>query len=504
MIRTLAFRNLVLRPWRTLMLLGGFGLGVGVMITLLSIGDAMVVQGSEERLVGGGNVTVLPEGVDLELLKTGGVGGMWFSVPNARFIHRQLLTGPRHQSLVAAAAPQIEGKLVYLTTRAGRQVPVRAGGEIPSASAAVGNAPTLAAGTWEDDDVDRRWIRPDPRELRHDIDRFHETPPDVGNRDTWGEWHYFNIVSADRRTWAFLTFMLGGDVPRGDWGGQLLLTLHEQGRPARRYSRRVLKERITYSTTAADLALDDASVTVDSLGAYRVRATIPAEGGGTPAAVDLLVAPEAGGYFPGASLGSGTFVSGYVVAGLRATGTGSVCAGAWCERFDGAQAYHDHNWGTWRGVTWDWGSARAGEVSLLYGRVIAPDSLTARTSMFVYLVDSLGFLAVFRPRDIIYEERSSRLIAGRSVPVPARAVMTDARGGDTLRIELEIEDATATEMRDGIVERGDALSSGSKRQAARSTPARLFLQMKGLAIVRARVGGRTVHGTGTGFFETWR
>ncbi|MBC7894151.1 MAG: hypothetical protein H7066_02000 [Cytophagaceae bacterium] len=497
MIRTLAFRNLVLRPWRTILLLAGFGLGVGVMITLLSIGDAMVVQGSEERLVGGGNVTVLPEGVDLELLKTGGVGGMWFSVPNARFIHRQLLTGPRHRALVTAAAPQLEGKLVYLTTREGRQIAVRAGGEIPSASAAVGNAPTLAAGTWEDDAIDRRWIRPGRQELRHDIDHFHETPAAVTNRDSWGEWHYFNIVSADGRRWAFLTFMLGGDVPRGAWGGQLLLTLHEQGQPARRFSRRVARDRITYTTDAADLVLDDASVTVDSAGAYRVQATIPAEGGGTPARVDLVVAPEPGGYFPGASLGSGTFVSGYVVAGLRANGAGTVCAGAWCERFDRAQAYHDHNWGTWRGVTWDWGSARAGDVSLLYGRVIAPDSLTAKTSMFVYLVDSLGFLAVFRPRDITYVEGASRVVGGQRVRIPARALMEDARGADTLRIELDVEDATATDMRRGIVERGDAAGAGT-------IPTPWFLQLKGRATVRARVGGRTVGGTGTAFFETWR
>jgi hypothetical protein len=74
MISTLAFRNLALRPWRTLLLLAGFGLGVGVMITLLSIGDAMVAQARDEKIVGGGDVTVLPDGVYIELLKTGGVG----------------------------------------------------------------------------------------------------------------------------------------------------------------------------------------------------------------------------------------------------------------------------------------------------------------------------------------------------------------------------------------------------------------------------------------------
>ena len=104
MIATLALRNLVLRPWRSLLLLAGFGLGVGVMITLLSIGEAMVAQARDEKLVGGGAITVLPEGVDLEVLKTGGVGGMFFSVVNARFVYLQLLAAPRLTALVRPAA----------------------------------------------------------------------------------------------------------------------------------------------------------------------------------------------------------------------------------------------------------------------------------------------------------------------------------------------------------------------------------------------------------------
>jgi hypothetical protein len=495
-ILTLALRNIVMRPWRTLLLLSGFGLGVGVMITLLSIGDAMVVQARQERLVGGGDVTVLPAGVDLELLKTGGVGGMWFSVPNARFVQLQLLQSPRYADLIVAAAPQVEGKLVYLTTALGRELAVRAGGEVPSAARAVGSGAIVARGAWEDDEGDRRWMHPSPRELRDDIDRFHDAPAGIPNRDSWAEWHYFNVVTPDRRRWAFLTFMLEGEVPDGRWGGQLLLTLHESGRPARRFSRVVEARRIRYATSGADLQLDDASVTLDADGAYRVRARIPAEDGGRPAEVELVVTPEPRGYFPGTSLGSGGFVSGYVVPALRATARGTVCAGGWCERFDGAQAYHDHNWGTWRGVRWDWGSARAGDVSILYGRVQAPDTVAASTSMFVYLVDSLGFLAAFRPRTIDYVEGRTVRVNGRSLQVPARATMVDARGADTLRVDLEVEDATVTDMRLGLVERGDRDASAAARP--------WFVQMKGVATVRARVGGQTLSGRGTGFFETWR
>jgi len=499
MIATLALRNLVLRPWRTVLLLAGFGLGVGVMITLLSIGDAMVAQATDEKLVGGGDVTILPEGVDIELLKTGGVGGMWFTVPNARFVYLQLLASPRLRPLVQAAAPQLEGKLLYLRPhRGGEEVAVRAGGEIPSLSAAVGNAPDVIAGTWGDDDVDRRWRAPTDAELRHDIDHFHETPAGVLNGESWGEWHYFNVISADRKRWAFLTFLVGGDVPRGRWGGQLLLTLHEEGRGARRFSRVVDAGRVRYSTSDADLVLDDASVRVLEDGRYAVKARIPAEGGGGGAAdVDLVVSPAPRAYFPGTSLGGGDFVSGYVVPGLRADATGRICVAGTCERYEGAQSYHDHNWGTWRGVTWEWGAARAGAYTLLYGRVIAPDTLTAETPLFLYLVDSLGFRAVFRPRAIRYDDARRIVVDGRTVRVPARAVMTDARGADTLRVELEIEDAAGTDTRRGGAERGETgLMRGIERP--------YFIQMKGTARLSGRVDGLVVRGEGTGFFETYR
>ena len=48
----------------------------------------------------------------------------------------------------------------------------------------------------------------------------------------------------------------------------------------------------------------------------------------------------------------------------RRTAPGSVCEGAQCAEYRSAQAYHDHNWGVWRGVTWDWGAARAGNYAL--------------------------------------------------------------------------------------------------------------------------------------------
>ena len=78
--RLLAWRSVSYRPWRSLLLCAGFGVGVGVMIVLLAVGEAMVRQASQERLVGGGDVTILPEGIDIEVLTTGGLGCRFFSL----------------------------------------------------------------------------------------------------------------------------------------------------------------------------------------------------------------------------------------------------------------------------------------------------------------------------------------------------------------------------------------------------------------------------------------
>jgi len=497
--RLLAWRNATWRPWRSILLCAGFGVGVGVMIVLLAVGEAMVSQASQERLVGGGDVTVLPEGIDIEVLTTGGLGGLFFSVPNARFVYRQVLTAPRARDLVAVVAPQLEGKLLYLTTGDGREQAIRASGEIPSATRALGALPEVVRGTWEDDDGDRRWTAPTPAELRHDIDHFHAPPRGMAARDNWGEWHYFNVLSPDASRWAFLSFIVGGDVAGSEWGGQLLVTLHERGRAPRRFSARVPKERVRFSTKDADLTVGDGSVRVLDDGRYAVRATAREDGTGIPLAVDLTVTPAPRVDFPGATLVSGDFASGYAVPGLRATATGTICVATRCDRYDDAQSYHDHNWGGWRGVTWEWGATRAGSFTLLYGRVAPEDSTTGTAPLFVYLTDSTGFLALFRPTAMRYDDARIVPTSDGPLKVPARAELFDARDGDTLRLQLVIDDAVASDTRLSIAERGDG-SADARRALMRPW----FVQLAGEAVITGRVRGVPLSGRGRGFFETYR
>jgi ABC-type antimicrobial peptide transport system permease subunit len=129
-ITTLAFRHLLVRKLRSLFLLLGFSLGVGVMIVLLSVGEAMLEQSRDVSLVGGGEVTVLPLGIDIEAMRTGGIGSMFFGIDRARFLVRQVLGGSRNRDLVRTVSPDLENKLLYLK-RGGQIVPIRAGGGNP-------------------------------------------------------------------------------------------------------------------------------------------------------------------------------------------------------------------------------------------------------------------------------------------------------------------------------------------------------------------------------------
>ena len=497
MIWQLALRNLGFRKLRTLFLLAGYGLGVAVMIVLLSVGDAMIAQASDEKLVGGGDVTVLPEGLDVEVMKTGGVGGMFFSIANARFLHQQLLASPRNAALVRAVAPQIESKLLYVTLPNGHELPIRASGEIPDATRDVGAPALLAGGRWTNDDGDRRWIAPSLAELRHDADHFHLPPPDIATPESWGEWHYFNVLSPDANRWYFITFIIAGQVPAGEWAGQVLVTTHTTGKPARRFSMKVPKSQVRFSTRDANLSFGAAGdVEVQPDGRYALRGIARAEdGSGEALRLDLAVTPAPRAYFPGATLMGGDTPSGYAVLGLRAAATGSICVAARCEQFDGAQAYHDHNWGTWQGVTWDWGAARAGSFTILYGRVRPPASSgNVEAPMFVYLVDSLGFRAVFRPRQIQYDDTRAVAGPGRG---PSTARLFDVRGHDTLDLRLTIDDAVASDTRGGLVDRGEG-------DYARQLLTPWFLQMKGRARLSGRVGGVALAGEGIGFYETYR
>lgn len=481
MIAILAFRHLLVRRLRSLFLLLGFSLGVGVMIVLLSVGEAMLDQSRDVSLIGGGELTVLPQGIDIEAMRTGGVGGMFFGIDRARFLTRQALGGRRHDARVQAVSPVIEGKLLYLR-HGKRTIAVRTGGEIPSRARAVGSGLTVRSGRWEDSAADSAYIVPTAQQFYDELDRFHlPVRPD----STWGEWHYFNFVMSPGEWW-YITYLIGGKVPAGDWGGLLLITHRRPDGRYERFTAQVPSVRVKFDTTSADVTLSNSSVRQRN-GTYRLHAE--AEGRGGAVKIDVNLVPASNRYFPPVELHDDSFLSGYVVPALSAKASGNICLAGRCRDFTDVPAYHDHNWGVWRDVTWEWGAGGGSRLNLLYGGVYGPEgdgeagSSSLGSPFFLTLVDSLGVKQVLRFTRIRYE--GAQPVAGSTrADAPTRFSLVGTRESDTVHLEVKVVDALATEM-------------------TVSDFRRVFLQMRGRFRLTGRVGGEVVADSGMGFFETY-
>jgi hypothetical protein len=467
MIVRLALAELRNRPARALFLLGGYALGVAVMVVLLAVGEAMLEQARDRELVGGGDVVLVPAGISAEMLKAGGVSSLFLGIDHARFLQRNLLESPRARDAygLLSASPILEGRPVELFI-GGRRLAAIATGEIPSRALAAGAAPRMLSGRWRDSDADRRWAAPTQTELLGEMDRFHLPPV----RDsTWAEWHYFNVV-LDEGRWIYATLMVAGEVGvAGRWGGRILLTVREPDGTHRSLTRDMPGEQVRFDTASPELRFGDRAFVRLEDGAYRVAA----DAGGVR--VDLRVSPSPRRHFPPTELGSDGLVSGYVAPALYARAEGTVCLPR-CEAVRGAQAYHDHNWGVWRDVSWEWGSASDAGLSLLYG--VVRGATAGTEGLFAYLVDEDGVRGVYRPGAIRFTELQTVAAEGRRIEVPRRFAFEDARQG--LRVEVDVAAVHVTDM---------------------DRPARRwFVQMRGTATIRER--GRVI-GTLPGFFETY-
>jgi len=468
---TLAVRHLLVRPGRAVVLFGGYAIGVAVMIVLLSVGDAMLDQSRDASLVAGGELTALPQGVDVEAMRTGGLTGMFFGINGARFVSRQLLGGPRQRSVVAAVSPVVEQKLLSVQTRDSTWT-VRAGGEIPSAAASAGAGLSILAGSWRDDASDRAWIAPARQGLFDEIDHFHARPI---HDSSWAEWHYFNLV-VNEREWWYITLLVAGDRSNPRSGGQVLVTHRLPGGSYQRFATSVGRDAIALDTARADLVVGTSSV-IQRDGVYHVR------GAAGAASFDVTLTPAPDRYFPPVELGDDHRASGYVVPALVGSASGRLCAAEGCRDLRDVVAYHDHNWGSWRDVTWEWGTGRGGTHAFLYGGVIAAAPAANGVPFFLAIDDSLGVEQVYRFDTV--ERFGSRDVPGMpGIMAPDSLRIVAARGGDTLRIAIRIVDVVASR----------SMAAG---------PDRLFLQMRGVWRAAGTAAGAAVADSGSGFFETW-
>lgn len=486
----LARRNLAVRPGRSALFLLGFALAVGVMIALLSVGEAIVEQARDKDLVGGADLVLVPQGTDVEVMKLGGVSAMFSTVPNARFLHRQLLMGPRFERDIAAAAPTWAGRPVFLRAN-GRVIQSLAGAGVPALERAAGVS--QLPHWWRDSEGEARFALLSGPALYGEMDHWHRPAP--GQGDHWAEWYYFNLVDPASGRFAYLSFLVAGDP----WSGRALGSLSIQlGAPGAAPVRYMTAQRIdSTATPLADVGarLGPATVVFED-GRYVLRARFRDLLRGSPVALDLAITPSPRAYYPPIALrGANGFESGYVVPAAIARGDGAITAGGRTVEFRDAPAYHDHNWGVWKSVRWDWGQTQSIDhaFGLVYGAVHAPDLASAGGRRFVLVTAREGFLGFLEPRAFEYDGwHPGPRVGTRVVEAPAEIRFDAVTEDDSLHVRFRVGDVVAS-----------LPGGGGEPASSRLGAGRAFLQMRGVYSVSGRVGGRTLAFEAPGAAETF-
>ena len=149
---------------------------------------------------------------------------------------------------------------------------------------------------------------------------------------------------------------------------------------------------------------------------------------------------------------------------------------------DGAAGYHDHNWGFWKDVRWQWGQVGGPDLSFIYGRVFPPADVAAvdRLPGFMGILDKSGLAGV--ATNVVIDEHRP---AGDPKAAPTSIDVT-ARAGN---VDVRMSFAT-----DRVVRTAMAMTGGAND----------FLQMGGTYRVQGTAAGRTVDFTARGAAETFQ
>jgi len=275
----------------------------------------------------------------------------------------------------------------------------------------------------------------------------------------------------------YLTFLVG---PRALTPGKrtagVRLQLERDGQSSNYTARGEVDE--TSLTDAPDLEIAGNHVLLRDL-RYHITLALQAEKGPQQlvGAIDLDAAP--GRSLPPFTIrGANGWVTGYVVPALAGTLSGALRFGTDTVRLDGAAGYHDHNWGFWAGVSWQWGQVAHDDVSIVYGRVFPPADVAdaARIPGFLAVLGRQGPLGF--STDVTIDDHD-----------PGR-VDVRARGRDVdLHLAMSVTDTTRS---------GNAVRPGPGDHPMD------FLQLGGSYHVTGKVSERSVDFTARGAAETFR
>ena len=458
MIGRLALRSLTAHPIRSAVLAAGFGVGVAVMAILLGVAEVVLTQAQAPALVGGGDVVIrLSQQVPAQLLLSG------------------TLQSDALRDRVAVASPSHATDL-YLLQDDGRAVRVAARGGIPELERSLGDAETASIEAWRNTEADREWTQRSPAAALRQVDRFHPIPDAPEWASSWAEWLYFNGRSSQGRF--YLTFLVGPRLPNGLRSAGVRLQLERDG------------QMRTYSASA-EVSDDDAAMAPDlRIGASSVRLNgmryeIHLDLGntdGSRASGELTLQASAGRLVPPLEVtGARGWRTGYVVPVMSGALGGAISDSRGRVSFDGGSGYHDHNWGFWQDVSWQWGQAQHDDVSFIYGRVFPPPGAADPERM-------PGFVGALGPdgplgytTDVTITEENDANGLPRAITVRARGTTID------LTLRFDVSTSVTTSMAQG-----------------RATGDLNFLQLRGTYRVTGRAAGRKLDFTAAGSAETFR
>jgi len=442
MIFRLALKSLLMHPIRALVLGVGFGLGVGVMATLLGVGEVVLEQAKEPALIGGGDVIAT------------GVAG---AVTSARFVLASIAAG-------AAASPRKRADLFLM--RPGKDpLLIQARGGIPSLERALGDPETSDQPAWQDEAGDAAWASPKHEDVLRAMDRFHPVPDVPARASSWAEWLYFKGPNF------YCTFLVGPKSASGSRIAGVRLQLDRGGRITSLGETAELDEAALLAS-APDLTIGNSHVRLEGM-RYHITLNLPEASG------DFFIDAVPGRHLaPLVIRGAGGWVSGYTVPVM------SGPLGGWIQvrgdrlALDGT-GYHDHNWGFWQGVSWRWGQVQHEGRSYVYGRV-SPPADAADPERIPGMLIALGPDGPLGYSTRVTIRETDDPATGR----PHRIVVSSQGGSLDLTMDITVLDA--------IVTPGGALAKGPD-----------FLQLRGTYHVSGKTGGQAVDFTAPGAAETF-
>jgi hypothetical protein len=353
---------------------------------------------------------------------------------------------------------------------------VAARGGIPSLERALGDAETKAVQAWTDTDADKAWTRTTPDEALRQVDRFHPIPDAPAWANSWAEWLYFNGRSNDARF--YLTFLVGPRVEGGERTAGVRLQLERNGQ-VKTYGA-AAHVRDEDAMRAPDLTIGGSSVRLDGL-QYRIHLDV-ADQAGERATGDFTLEASPGRLVPPLEIfGARGWLTGYVVPVMSGKLNGLLIVAGQDVSLAGGIGYHDHNWGFWKDVSWQWGQVQHGDLSLLYGRVFPPPEAAdpERIPGFVGVLGPDGPLGYATNVHIVETNETSG--RPRTIDIRAEGTAID------LKVRFEVGSAVTTRMTQGPL--GNSVN---------------FLQLQGQYSVQGHAGNRELNFTAPGAAETFR